>query len=295
MFEKPVFSMTGFGSSQYSAGATTIRFEIKSVNNRGLKINIRSRPSIGTYEKALRDLVSEKIIRGSVDINISINRESALENSLEVETVARNTIDAIHAIAGKIGIAQDLSARDIFMIPGIFENKNHDAVSEEEWAGILHCAQESLTGLMEMRRTEGDATAKRLLELVKPVETFRNEAIKIAPNVVARQMEKLKNRLNELESIRPCDEQSLEREVAFFADKVDINEEMDRLASHLSQFRTTIEKGGEIGKKIDFITQEILREINTTASKANDKNITTFAVEAKMAVEKVKEQAANME
>lgn len=287
--------MTGFGSGSHTIESTTIRFEIKSVNNRGLKINVRSRPSIGTYEKPLRDLIGTKISRGSVDINISINRESAIDNSLEVETIATNTVEAIHNIAGKIGLAQDLTAKDIFLIPGIFDNKSHDAVTEEEWASILKCANEALAQLMEMRQIEGEATASRLLELVQPVEVFRTEAIKIAPNVVERQMEKLKNRLNELDSIRPCDEQALEREVAFFADKVDINEEMDRLESHLSQFRSTISTGGEIGKRIDFLTQEILREINTTASKASDKDITTFAVNAKMAVEKIKEQAANME
>ena len=295
MFEKNVYSMTGFGSGSHTIESTTIRFEIKSVNNRGLKINVRSRPSIGTYEKPLRDLIGTKISRGSVDINISINRESAIDNSLEVETIATNTVEAIHNIAGKIGLAQDLTAKDIFLIPGIFDNKSHDAVTEEEWASILRCANEALAQLMEMRQIEGEATASRLLELVQPVEVFRTEAIKIAPNVVERQMEKLKNRLNELDSIRPCDEQALEREVAFFADKVDINEEMDRLESHLSQFRSTISTGGEIGKRIDFLTQEILREINTTASKASDKDITTFAVNAKMAVEKIKEQAANME
>ena len=295
MFEKNVYSMTGFGSGSHTIESTTIRFEIKSVNNRGLKINVRSRPSIGTYEKPLRDLIGTKISRGSVDINISINRESAIDNSLEVETIATNTVEAIHNIAGKIGLAQDLTAKDIFLIPGIFDNKSHDAVTKEEWASILRCANEALAQLMEMRQIEGEATASRLLELVQPVEVFRTEAIKIAPNVVERQMEKLKNRLNELDSIRPCDEQALEREVAFFADKVDINEEMDRLESHLSQFRSTISTGGEIGKRIDFLTQEILREINTTASKASDKDITTFAVNAKMAVEKIKEQAANME
>ena len=295
MFEKNVYSMTGFGSGSHTIESTTIRFEIKSVNNRGLKVNVRSRPSIGTYEKPLRDLIGTKISRGSVDVNISINRESAIDNSLEVETIATNTIEAIHNIAGKIGLAQDLTAKDIFLIPGIFDNKSHDAVTEEEWESILKCANEALAQLMEMRKIEGEATASRLLELVQPVEIFRTEAIKIAPNVVERQMEKLKNRLNELDSIRPCDEQALEREVAFFADKVDINEEMDRLESHLSQFRSTISTGGEIGKRIDFLTQEILREINTTASKANDKEITTFAVNAKMAVEKIKEQAANME
>lgn len=295
MSEKPVYSMTGFGSSSHTIDSTTIRFEIKSVNNRGLKVNVRSRPSIGTYEKALRDMIGKKIRRGSVDVNIAITRDTAIENSLEIETIAKNTVAVLHDIADKAGIARDLSAKDLLLIPGIFENKNHDAVTEEEWEGITGCAEEALSQLMEMRHTEGEVTANRLLDLVLPVENFRNEALKIAPAVVARQMEKLKNRLSELESIRPCDEQSLEREVAFFADKVDINEEMDRLESHLCQFRSTISKGGEIGKRIDFITQEILREINTTASKANDKEITTFAVEAKVAVEKVKEQAANME
>ncbi len=295
MFEKTVYSMTGFGSGSRTIESTTIHFEIKSVNNRGLKVNVRSRPSIGTYEKPLRDLIGKKISRGSVDVNISISRESTIDNSLEVESIAKNTVDAIHNIASKIGIAQDLTAKDIFLIPGIFDNKSHDAVTEEEWENILKCATEALAQLIEMRQIEGEATARRLLELVQPVEVFRTQAIKIAPNVVERQMEKLKNRLSELDTIRPCDEQALEREVAFFADKVDINEEMDRLESHLSQFRSTISTGGEIGKRIDFLTQEILREINTTASKANDKDITTFAVNAKMAVEKIKEQAANME
>ncbi len=295
MFDKPVHSMTGFGTSSFTLDTTMIRFEIKSVNNRGLKINVRSRPSLGTYEKELRDLIGTKLHRGSVDINISLSREAIIENTLEIESIATSTITAINNIAAKLGIKQDLSAKDILLIPGIFDNRNTDGISEEEWNSILNSAQQALTELMGMRQTEGEITARRLLDLVEPVETFRNEAIKIAPAVVARQMERLKARLNELESIRPCDEQALEREITFFADKVDINEEMDRLKSHLGQFRNTLTKGGEIGKRIDFIAQEMLREINTTASKANDKGITSFAVEAKMAVEKIKEQAANLE
>lgn len=290
-----IMSMTGFGSGVAENEHSAVRIDIKSVNHRGLKINVRSRPLLGAFDKNLRDLVAGKVARGAIDINVSVTRTLSAQQMPMLEELATSAVEALRHLAVKLNLSGEVSVSDLVAIPGLFDSGIGEPFSEAEWELLRRATEDGLEQFMQMRAVEGAATAERLLEIVEPVDSFRVFASEHAPQVVQRQRDKLNERLAELEVVRSTDEQALERELVFFADRVDINEEMDRLTSHVQQFRDTISKGGEIGKKLEFLGQEMLREVNTTASKANDVQITKLAVEAKMAVEKIKEQAANLE
>ena len=288
--------MTGFGAGCAENEHATARVEIRSVNNRGSKLSVRSRPSLGAAEKNLRDIVNLQLQRGSIDVTVGLTRKLSLEQAPLLYEMAEAAIGTLRAIAGKLGLEDNLSARDLLLVPGLFGTDISESITAEEWPLIEQALNQALAQMAEMRRSEGEATAARLLEILQAIEDFRLAAMEFAPEVVQRQRQRLRERLAELEvSGRQADEQSLERELLFFADRADINEEMDRLSSHVAQFRQLLASGGEVGKRLDFLTQEMLREVNTTASKANDLRITSGAVEAKMAVEKIKEQAANLE
>ena len=288
--------MTGFGAGCAENEHATARVEIRSVNNRGSKLSVRSRPSLGAAEKNLRDIVNLQLQRGSIDVTVGLTRKLSLEQAPLLYEMAEAAIGTLRAIAGKLGLEDNLSARDLLLVPGLFGTDISESITAEEWPLIEQALNQALAQMAEMRRSEGEATAARLLEILQAIEDFRLAAMEFAPEVVQRQRQRLRERLAELEvSGRQADEQSLVRELLFFADRADINEEMDRLSSHVAQFRQLLASGGEVGKRLDFLTQEMLREVNTTASKANDLRITSGAVEAKMAVEKIKEQAANLE
>ena len=291
----PVYSMTGFGDGAAANDDFSVRVEIRTVNNRGSKISIRTRPALNSYEKNLRDLIGERLQRGSIDVNVTLTRQLNAEIGAAIEETARGAVTTIRAVAEKLHIPGEVTISDLLNIPGLFSESLNEPVTEAEWPLVEQAARAALDKLCEMRATEGRATAVRLLEILQPVEDFQKLAKAQAPLVVARQKEKLSARLAEIDAGRDIDQQSLEREMVFFADHVDINEEMDRLASHAAQFRETLAKGGEVGKRLEFLAQEFLREINTIASKANDLTITAASVDAKTAVEKLKEQTANLE
>jgi uncharacterized protein (TIGR00255 family) len=289
--------MTGFGAGVFEtadAGATA-RVEIRAVNNRGAKISIRSRPALNEYEKKLRDLIAEHLQRGSIDVYVSVTRQIDAGAGAALAANARALITAIRAAADELNLAGSLTVSDLLHLPGLFGESFNAPLSEAEWEAIAAATALALEQHCAMRETEGAATAARLLEIVQQLDDFRALAREHAPQVVARQREKLQNYLAEIGAARDVDKQSVEREIVFFADRADINEELDRLASHCQQFRDTLAKGGEVGKRLEFLAQEFLREVNTTASKANDLTITAAAVEAKTAVEKLKEQTANLE
>jgi uncharacterized protein (TIGR00255 family) len=292
-----IASMTGFGAAAAEAGAVAARVEIKSVNNRGLKISVRSKPGLGIFEKNLRDLAGEFLGRGSIDIYASFERPAAGGACPIRAGAARATVAALRRLAGELGLADDLSARDLALIPGLFESLGEESAGAEEWAAVEGAARLALGQVREMRLAEGRKLAAALLDLARPLEDFVDLARRAAPRVLLRARERLRLRLAEAgcgERPSPADGQALEREICLIADRADIQEELDRLSSHLGQYRSALAGGGEIGKRLEFLAQEFLREINTAAAKINDAETAREAVQAKLTVEKIKEQSANL-
>lgn len=288
--------MTGFGVGASEAEGFSVRIEIKSVNNRGLKISVRSRPSLGVCERNLRELLTERLLRGSIDVYVNFERTGSGDACPIRAEAAREAVAGLRRLAEELGLPDNISAADLASIPGVFDHSAEEPATGEEWPIIEEAVRQALAQVEEMRREEGAKLASILAGLAAPLDEFLAKAAEFAPAALDRAREKLRQRLEEIlpGSFTAADHQSLERELCLIADKADIREEQDRLASHLVQYRAALAKGGEIGKRIEFLAQEFLREINTTASKTNDTEIVQEAVKAKLTVEKIKEQCANL-
>lgn len=288
--------MTGFGVGATEFTGFSARVEIKSVNNRGLKISVRSRPSLGVCERNLRELLSERLLRGSIDVYVSFERTGSPDACPIRSEAAREAVAGLRRLALELGLPDTLSASDLATIPGVFDHSAEEPATAEEWPLIEDALRQALNQVEEMRRQEGAKLAEILAGLALPLDDFLAKIAELAPAALERARERLKQRLAEIipGSFSAADNQSLERELCLIADKADVREEQDRLASHLVQYRAALGKGGEIGKRIEFLAQEFLREINTTASKTNDTEIVQEAVKAKLTVEKIKEQCANL-
>lgn len=296
MSEKPINSMTGFGVGSTEESGLAVRIEIKSVNNRGLKLSVRSRPSLGVHEKNIRDLITERLVRGSIDVYVNFERTAEGEACPIRAEAAREAVTGLRRLAAELDLEDTLSARDLALIPGVFDNSAEEPATPEEWTVIAKAVGAALEQVTQMRRDEGAKLTEILTGLATPLDEFVAKTNTLAPRALDRSRERLRQRLEEIcpNGFNAADNQALEREMCLIADKADIREELDRLGSHLCQYRDTLANGGEIGKRVEFLAQEFLREINTTASKTNDTEIVQEAVKAKLAVEKIKEQCANL-
>ena len=295
----PLRSMTGFGAARAEGKGVSVGVEVKGVNNRGLKIVVKSRPSLGVREKDVRDRVAAALSRGSIEVYVSMQRAQSAVLPEEVLENARVRIGAVRAIAAALDLADDLTARDLLGMPGLLAD-NGDVTAgpaDAEWQVIENALDAALRQALEMREAEGAALAEVLERLARPVEAFRAGASAVAPRVVERARERLQARLKEWfpNGQTPGDSQALEREIALFADRSDIREELDRLASHLERYRAALAEGRGAGKRLEFLAQELLREVNTASTKLQDPETSELAVSAKLAIEQIKEQAANVE
>ncbi len=296
MSEETIHSMTGFGVGATEAPGFSVRVEIKSVNNRGLKISVRSRPGLGIVEKRLRDALTERLVRGSIDVFVNFERTGEGKACAVRAEAAREAVQGLRRLAAELGLEDTLSARDLTLIPGVFDHSAEEPATEGEWEPVGRAMEQALRQVEEMRRAEGKKLSRVLLDLAEPLEAFVARTNELAPAALGRARDRLRQRLEELfpAGLAAADSHALEREMCIVAEKADVREELDRLHSHLAQYRAALAKGGEIGKRLEFLAQEFLREINTTASKTNDTDIVQAAVQAKLTVEKIKEQCANL-
>lgn len=288
--------MTGFGVGSSESEGLSVRVEIKSVNNRGLKISVRSRPSLGVCERDLRDLLTAHLHRGSIEVYVTFERTGSSDACPIRVEAAREAVLGLRRLADELGMPDTLTASDLTAIPGVFEHSAEEPATKAEWPVLKQAIDQALAQVEEMRREEGSKLAAILVDLAAPLDDFLAKTAHLAPVALDRARERLRQRLEEIlpGNFTAADHQSLERELCLIADKADVREEQDRLISHLGQYRATLSKGGEVGKRIEFLSQEFLREINTTASKTNDTEIVQEAVKAKLTVEKIKEQCANL-
>lgn len=294
----PLKSMTGFGSACKEDSGIRFQAQVKCVNNKSLRVNVKTRPAIGALEKNVRDLVTKELKRGSIDVFIDFTRTEIDPSTLINHNIAKAAVNAYKNLAEDYQLEGGVTLADVLRFPGIFDLGDNSEFTEEECKVLENTLQNALEQVAQMRIVEGKATAEVLNEHVNVVESFMVAAKERAPQVIEKVKQKVTERISELEnsaSGKDLDKQLIEREVMFFADRADISEEVDRLESHISQFRDTITAGGEAGKKLDFLAQEMLRETNTIASKGNDTEIATIAIESKLAIEKIKEQVANIE
>lgn len=289
--------MTGFGRAVATHALGAVTAEVKTVNNRFLKVGMRLPDAFAELESMLEAQVRAALARGSVYVNISLDRGRPDVSYSLNEDLIRQWWPRLRAMARETGAKEpDLAA--LLAMPGAVLEQGEKVQADESLnATVSEALAGALKGVQEMRAREGEALHKDLDARVKNVGALAKQVATRAPQVVQEYREKLKQRIDKLleGSGTKIDDVTLAREVALMADRADVTEETTRMEHHCAQFLKVISGSGEAGRRLDFIAQEMLREANTMASKSSDAALTQAAVEMKSEIEKIKEQVQNLE
>ncbi|MEH7415456.1 YicC/YloC family endoribonuclease [Neobacillus drentensis] len=290
-----VISMTGFGRSKTESGAFSVNVEIKTVNHRFSEMNIRMPRQLLKIEDKLKKILSQHIRRGRVEVYVSVDGEGTVLRKIQADwKLIEEYFQFINEAKSKYAIEGTISIQDLLGRTDLLHIEENEAGNEEIEKLVLTATEEAVILLKQMRMAEGEELKKDLLAITAQIETYVTELQKFAPLVVQAFKERLTKRMQEFVNGQ-LDETRILTEVAVFADKADINEEITRLRSHIQQFLQTMTEYEPIGRKLDFLVQEMNREANTIGSKANDSNIAKKVVEIKSLLEKLKEQVQNIE
>ena len=290
-------SMTGFGRGEFKNDNYHFLVECKTINHKYCDINIRLPRKISFLEDKARNFIKNYIKRGRVDIYIKLDLLGSEDVNLKFDDkLANQYVNILREIRDKFDLVDDISVMNVAKFPDIIKTEEKEEDEDLLWSMLSKALEETLTKLKEMRSEEGQKLAQDVLERCDILQNTIEEIEKNSYNVVIDYKEKLNNRISEiLDNPSLIDENRLAQEVAIYADKSSITEEIVRFKSHIGQLRSTIVKDESIGRKIDFLIQEMNRETNTIGSKSSDLNITNLVVEIKSELEKIREQIQNIE
>ncbi len=292
-----VRSMTGFGRGTFSDSGKEFTVEIKSVNHRYIDFYIKLPRQIAFLEERVREIVSKNIYRGKVDIFISFEDRSEDSKSVTLdEALADAYIQAINKLKAKYNLADDISVSLVSRLPDVLRIEKNEDDEEQLWIVLKNAIEVAISSLIHMREKEGNELRESLMQKADNMQDIIKHIYERSPGVVSEYKLKLENRIKDLMNQQTIDENRIAMEVAIFADRCSIDEELVRLGSHLSQLRDILSiQQQAIGRKLDFLVQEINREINTIGSKSNDIIITKSVLELKSETEKIREQIQNIE
>jgi uncharacterized protein (TIGR00255 family) len=293
-----ILSMTGYGAAEHVEGQVTYTAEVRTLNSRYLKISMKLPEYLAAAEPMVDKLLRTRIARGSVAFSLRIRDASAPGGICLNEAVLRGYVDQLVKAVGDPSIATRLNIVNLVNLPGVCETPILDESARQRQVAIVEeVTGQALEALLRMRQTEGGVLRQ---DLLGSCEVIRAEAEAIAaraPRVIEEYHERLRNRVATLlkESNLQLEQDTLAREVAIFAERSDISEELARLGSHLDQFCALLDGDNQVGRRLDFLTQELLREANTIASKSNDAVLTRRILEVKVQVDRLREQVQNVE
>jgi len=289
-------SMTGYGRGEAQGCQYRVMVEMRSVNHRYLEISSRLPKQLNMLEEMLKKLVQAELHRGKVDIFLSLEQPGGkkVELTLDKElTIAYH--NSLKQLAALTELPLTLSAQDFATLPGVL---TPEALADDvEEIALLAAAalKEALTQLMQMRGREGQNLQNDIASRIARLRFLTEEINALAPQLLLEQQQKLRKRIEELLADISVDEARLANEVAYLADKADINEELTRLHSHCEQAEAAFALDEPVGRRLDFLLQEMNREINTVGSKSNSLNISNLVIEMKSELEKIREQVQNIE
>ncbi len=287
-------SMTGFGRSKNTADGFEINIDIKAVNHRYLDLNLRIPKYYSFLEDKIRLTVSKFISRGKVELNIYIKKTETDEKVITLnEPLCDNYIDVLTALRDKLGSNENIDVKMLTRFSDIFEISMTEADEEAITKTIISVLEKSLSDFVAMREREGERIAADINNRLDEISKLGKEVEKRAPGIVEDYRLRLTAKLNEL--LLNIDSQRIVQEAAIYADKITTAEETVRLSSHIAEFKSLLKKGGSIGKKLDFLVQEMNREVNTIGSKCNDFETSKIVVELKSQIENIREQIQNIE
>lgn len=288
--------MTGFGRGDAQEGGKSYYVEIKTVNHRYSDISIKIPKQVSFLEKKVRDTVNKSLSRGKVDIFITYENFSEGQKSPMIdETLAKAYIQAVELLRDKFDLKGDINISLVTGFPDVIRLKNAEEDEDELWDLLKIALDMAIESLIKMRENEGNKLEYDLLMKGEFITKKLEEIKKRAPEVVKEYKYKLENRIKELMDQKLVDENRISMEVALFADKCSIDEEIVRLESHINQIKEIIQLQEPVGRKLDFLIQEMMREVNTIGSKANDLVIIKEVLEIKSEIEKLREQIQNIE
>ena len=289
-------SMTGFGRFEYQQDFRKYTVELKSVNHRYLDVNIRMPKKLNFFEAQIRTLLKKYATRGKVDIFITCEDSSEGQVSLKYNpALAAEYVKYFRQMSGEFGLENDMRASTLARCQDVITMEEQSEDEEELWKGLRPALEGAFGQFLETRKTEGENLKKDILEKLSNMEGLVEQIESYAPDIVTQYRTKLEEKVKELLGDTQMEESRIAAEVILYADKICTDEELVRLRSHISHMRDTLEEADEIGRKLDFIAQEMNREANTILSKSNDLEISNRAIELKTEIEKVREQIQNIE
>ncbi|MGJ0484173.1 MAG: YicC/YloC family endoribonuclease [Methylomicrobium sp.] len=285
-------SMTAFASSEAEIGALTINCELRSVNHRYLDISIKLPERLRFAETDIRSAITAKISRGKIECTLTCKKQIKDSQSLFVnrEAVAA-LLTAARQIEEQMPSPLSFSALDVLAFPGI--QQELELNKEELNRGIAELVRQTLLKLLEVREREGRQLQRLIQDRCEKIQLHTDAAKKRIPEVLQAIRNKLKERITEL--VAQPDFDRLEQELVFLTQKLDVDEELDRLDTHIKEVLRVIEQGEPVGRRLDFLMQEMNREANTLGSKSSDKEITKISIELKVLIEQIREQIQNIE
>ncbi|MDD7025856.1 MAG: YicC family protein [Lachnospiraceae bacterium] len=289
-------SMTGFGRSEVSENNRKFTVEMKSVNHRYLDVNIKMPKKLNFFEAAIRTLLKDYIQRGKVDIFITY--EDYTENNVSIKynrDIAAEYLNYLNQMAEEFSLDNDIRVSALSRYPEVFSMEELAIDEEEIWKSLEKALRGAAESFVKTRIQEGENLSRDLVDKLDGMLKLLAFVEEKSPQLIAEYKQRLEEKVKELLGEARVDENRLLMEVTIFADKVCVDEEIVRLKSHIETTKATLLAGGSIGRKLDFIAQEMNREANTILSKANDLEISNCAIELKTEIEKVREQIQNLE
>ena len=289
-------SMTGFGQGEARDSGFSVQVEIKAVNHRYLDMFFRIPKQYGQLEETMRSIISRRANRGRFEVVLSLEEFADQERTVETnQSLLRGYIQALRQIQAELGTDEPLRLADVLALPGVLEVDEPEANWDELRQLVAEATENAMDRLEAMRVAEGERLFLDLQEKIRLIENLKQEVAKEAPQVMVDYKQRLRERLGELLDGTTITEERFLGEVAIFADRCSIDEELVRLESHISQLRETLHAEDSVGRKLDFLIQEMNREVNTIGSKANNVHIATLVVSMKSELEKIREQIQNIE
>lgn len=288
--------MTGYGRGEADQGGTKISVELNSVNRKQSDIVMNLPRDLTELEPRIRQTINEKISRGRMNVLVTLQESANGVRQLALDTgLARSYHEAMRTLQKELSAPGEITIGTILQAPGVMRSPEHSVEAAKAWPVLEQALASALAELIKMREREGKHLAKDLIHRLKVLRQEIKEVRALYPEVVKKYRTALLERIAKAGLDLPIEDERLLKEIAFFADRSDISEELTRLESHLAQFAHHLRKNEPVGRTLEFITQEIFRELNTLGAKSNDAAISQHVVACKSELEKIREQIQNLE
>lgn len=289
-------SMTGYGRSCQVVGGREITVEIRSVNHRFFECSIRAPRVYGYLEQRLKSILQARAARGKIEVNVAVVAVDSADAQVCVnEALVTEYVEQLRRLGAKLQLTDDLSLSAIARFSDIFVVRKEVEDEEEIWSAVEQVAAQAADAFVQMRETEGEKLKQDILARLSEIEADTARVEEISPRTVEEYRSRLYQKLQAILEDRSVDEQRILTEAALFAEKIAVDEETVRLKSHIAQLRGMLEDDAAVGRKLDFLVQELNRESNTIGSKAGDVEIARLVVNMKSNIEKIREQIQNIE